>query len=215
MIKISPSILACDFSKIGEEIKKAENAGADMIHVDVMDGHFVPNISIGPPVIKKIRKATDLPFDVHLMISEPLRYIESFCEAGADSITFHIECGNTKETIQKIKSFGKRVALCVKPATPIESIFEYLDDIDMVLIMTVEPGFGGQSFMHDMLPKIRALREEITKRNLDCDIEVDGGINPQTAKLVIENGANVLVAGSAVFNAQNPGDMILSLRNAQ
>ena len=215
MIKISPSILACDFSKIGEEIKKAENAGADMIHVDVMDGHFVPNISIGPPVIKKIRKSTDLPFDVHLMISEPLRYIENFCEAGADSITFHIECGNTKETIQKIKSFGKKAALCVKPATPIESIFEYLDDIDMVLIMTVEPGFGGQSFMHDMLPKIRALREEITKRNLDCDIEVDGGINPQTAKLVIENGANVLVAGSAVFNAQNPGDMILSLRNAQ
>ncbi|MBR6407800.1 MAG: ribulose-phosphate 3-epimerase, partial [Clostridia bacterium] len=212
MIYISPSILACDFSKIGEEIKKVDAAGADMIHVDVMDGHFVPNITIGPPVIKKIRKATALPFDVHLMISEPLRYTDIFCSSGADSITFHVECGRTKETIEAIKSRGVRTSLCVKPATPVESVFPYLDKLNMVLIMTVEPGFGGQSFMYDMLPKIRSLRQEITKRGLGCDIEVDGGINPTTAALAIEAGANVLVAGSAVFNADDPGKMIKKLK---
>ncbi|MBR3588700.1 MAG: ribulose-phosphate 3-epimerase [Clostridia bacterium] len=214
MIKISPSMLSCDFSKIGEEAKKIANSGADMLHLDVMDGHFVPNITFGAPVIKSIRKVTDIVFDVHLMISEPLKYIEDFIRAGADIITFHVESdSDVKETIEKIKSLSCKVGLSVKPGTPIEKVFPYLDDIDMVLVMTVEPGFGGQSFMGDMCEKIVTLRKKLDEMGKTTDIQVDGGINEETVCLVAKAGANVIVAGSSVFNSDSYEKAISSLRS--
>lgn len=202
MMKISPSILSCDYGKIAEELKDMENCGADYMHIDVMDGHFVPNITLGAPVVKCIKKATDVPFDVHLMISEPLKYIDDFCKAGADIITFHTECESPiKETIDKILANGVKASLTVKPNTPVEDVFPYLDKLSMVLVMTVEPGFGGQSFMEDMMDKVRKLRKEITARNLNCEIEVDGGINEKTIAAAASAGADVFVSGNALFSS--------------
>lgn len=200
MIKISPSLLASDFSRLGEEAAACYDAGAEMIHIDVMDGHFVPNITLGAPVIKSLRKCTLAVFDVHLMISDPYKYIRDFHGAGADMITFHLESdSNPSETIALIKSLGMRAGIALKPATPAEAVFPYLKELDMVLVMTVEPGFGGQSFMENQLPKIEAVRRECEKLGIPMDIQVDGGIAAETAPLVKKAGANVLVAGSFVF----------------
>ena len=213
MIKIAPSMLSCDFARFGEETARMENEGADLIHMDVMDAHFVPNLTFGAPIIKKMRSYSKLPFDVHLMISDPLKYAEDFAKAGADIITFHIESDSPiGETIDKIRSLGVKASLSVKPKTPIEEVFPYLDSLDMVLIMTVEPGFGGQSFMADMMPKVHKLREEITRRGLDIDIQVDGGISDKTIAIAAQNGANVFVAGSALFGASDSRAMMAKLR---
>lgn len=214
MIKISPSILSCDYSKMGEEFKRMEECGADWLHIDVMDGHFVPNITLGAPIVKCMRKCSSLVFDVHLMISDPKKYIPDFVKAGADIITFHIESDSpAEETIDLIRSLGCKAALSVKPKTPVEVVFPYLEKLSMVLVMTVEPGFGGQSFMADMLDKVKVLRAECEKRGLDTDIQVDGGINEQNAGLAVLNGANVLVAGSAVFGSKDAKATIASLKN--
>jgi len=192
-----------------------EKSGADMLHLDVMDGIFVQNISFGAPVISEIRKCTPIKFDVHLMINKPLRYIKDFAQAGADIITFHTEAGSpVYETIEKIRGFGCIPSLCVRPSTSVEEVFPYLDKIGMVLIMTVEPGFGGQPFMEDMLPKIAQLRRECKKRGLAVDIEVDGGINAETAMSAASNGANVMVAGSSVFKSPDAAEAILKIRSA-
>lgn len=210
-VKISPSILASDYANLQSELERISTS--DMIHVDVMDGHFVPNISIGAPVTAACKKVCDVPFDVHLMISNPLDYAEDFAKAGADIICFHSECdSDTEETIDKILSLGKKAGLAIKPATPIDEVVKYLDKLSMVLVMTVEPGFGGQSFMESTMPKVEAIR----KINPDIDIEVDGGINAETIKIAAKAGANVFVAGSAVFKSENPAEAIALLRkNAQ
>ena len=211
---ISPSILASDFSQIADEVISIEKAGADLVHIDVMDGMFVPNITLGAPVIKCLRGKTALPFDVHLMIEEPKRYIGDFASAGADIITFHIEAtDDVRGTIEEIKKHGIKAAISLKPKTPAEAVFPYLDDLYMVLVMTVEPGFGGQSFMPDMMPKVRAIREEAVRRGLDMRIQVDGGIDDKTVSQATENGADVLVAGSYVFRAQDRKDAIEKLRS--
>ena len=203
MIKISPSILSADFANLGQEARDMDAAGVEMLHIDVMDGHFVPNISYGAPVYKMIRKDFSRIFDVHLMISEPLKYVEDFANAGADMITFHVECdSDIQATIDKIKACGKQVGLVLKPKTPASALKPYLDQLDMVLVMTVEPGFGGQSFMYDMMPKVKEIREMITATGKDIDLEVDGGVNAETAKICVENGANVLVAGSYLFKQE-------------
>ena len=208
-IKISPSMLASDYANIESELKKCENGGADLIHLDVMDGHFVPNISIGAPVIKAMKRVCKIPFDVHLMISKPLDYIDDFVDAGADIITFHTECeSDIEKTIDKILSRGCKAALAVKPNTPIDDVFPYLNKLSMVLVMTVEPGFGGQSFMVETMPKIEVLRAKCPQ----LDIQVDGGINTQTIKTAGKAGANVFVAGSAVFKSENPADTIKILK---
>lgn len=216
MIKISPSMLSCDFSKMGKEAEEIAKSGADMLHLDVMDGHFVPNITFGAPVIKSIRHTSDIVFDVHLMISDPLKYAEDFVKAGADIVTFHIESNSdVKETIDKIKSLSCKVGLSVKPKTPIEEVFPYLEDVDMVLVMTVEPGFGGQSFMYDMMDKITVLKEKLQKIGKTIDIQVDGGINEQTVSVAAEVGANVFVAGSAVFSGDYEKNISSLRRNAE
>ncbi len=206
-ILISPSILAGDFSQLGKDIQKLENAGADMIHVDVMDGHFVPNITIGPPVIKSLRKYTNLPFDVHLMISPVHKYIEDFSKAGSDIITIHPEATESiKDSIDLIKSLGKKVGLSLNPDTSINVIEKYLDQINLVLVMTVYPGFGGQKFISEILNKIKNLKKMKNDMNLKFDIEVDGGVNFENNKLVIEAGANILVSGTTIFKDNN-GDI--------
>ncbi|MCM3587142.1 ribulose-phosphate 3-epimerase [Mesobacillus maritimus] len=213
MVKIAPSILSADFSRLGEEIKDVEQGGADYIHVDVMDGHFVPNITIGSLIVDAIRPVTKLPLDVHLMIENPDQYIEDFAKAGADYITVHVEaCRHLHRTIHQIKSLGVKAGVVLNPATPVESITSIIDDVDMVLLMTVNPGFGGQKFIHSVLPKIRQVHNLAAARGLDIEIEVDGGVNEETAKLCIEAGANVLVAGSAVYNNKDRGQAIAALR---
>ncbi len=213
MVKISPSVLACDLSRLADEVAVIETAGAEMAHLDVMDGVFVPNMSFGMPVIEALKKHSKIIFDVHLMIVNPEKYAERFIDAGADIVTFHYEATDDPAALlDLIRSRGVKAAISVKPATPAEAVFPLLDKCDMVLVMTVEPGYGGQSFMPDMLPKIKAIREEIERRGLDVDIEVDGGINAKTAELVKAAGANVLVAGSSVFCASDRAAAIDALR---
>ena len=201
-LRIAPSILASDFSRLGDEVRAIEAAGADLVHLDVMDGRFVPNITIGPVVVGAIRAATKLPLDAHLMIVEPERYLEAFASAGADTIIVHAEAvPDLPGVVGKIRALGKRAAVAVNPASPLDGLHDILPQLDMVLLMTVNPGFGGQHFMESVVPKIATLRAEIERRGLDVDIEVDGGIAPATAPTVIAAGANVLVAGSSVFRA--------------
>lgn len=206
-MKISPSILASDYANLESELKKIESS--DLIHIDVMDGHFVPNISIGAPVVAAAKRVCNVPFDVHLMITDPLDYVEDFAKAGADIICFHAESNSDIEkTVNKIIELGKKPALAIKPGTDIDIVLPYLDKLAMVLVMTVEPGFGGQSFMESTMPKIEALR----KINPHIDIEVDGGVNAETVKIAAKAGANVFVAGSAVFKSENPAQTIARLR---
>ena len=204
LIKISPSILSCDFSEIGSEIEKLNNSGADLIHIDVMDGHFVPNLTFGPPVISKIRKCSKLPFDVHLMISPVEKYIQDYANAGADIITFHPEAtDNIQRTIDVIKSCGKKVGISLNPETPSTVIENYLKEIDLILIMSVNPGFAGQKFMPEVLEKVKFFRSKIKNENLNIDIEIDGGIDFKTAPLAIKAGANILVSGTTIFKGEN------------
>jgi len=202
-LRIAPSILSADFARLGDELRAIETAAADLVHVDVMDGRFVPNITIGPVVVQAVRASTKLPLDVHLMIVEPDRYLEAFARAGADVISVHAEAvPDLRPVLRQIRALGKRAAVAVNPASPLDGLPELLPELDMVLIMSVNPGFSGQHFMESVLPKIRTLRAEIDRRGLKVDIEVDGGIAPGTAPAVIQAGADILVAGSAVFGAQ-------------
>src|SRR5438309_3172107 len=200
IVKLAPSILSADFAHLGKQVGEAEQAGADRIHVDVMDGHFVPNISMGPLVVQSLRPVTRLPLETHLMISDPDFYLDEFAEAGSDSLLVHWEGNNNlHRTVQRVKALGKRVGVVINPASPASVLEEILQDVDQVLVMTVNPGFGHQHFIHTTLPKIRRVRQMIDEIRPDCDLEVDGGIDATTAPLVVDAGANVLVAGSAVF----------------
>lgn len=210
---VSASVLAADFSCLGDEVKRAERAGVDMIHLDVMDGNFVSNLSFGAPVISSIRPITDLQFDTHLMVRTPHTLIEPIAYAGADIITIHIESeSNTKDTLQMIKKMGKQAGLSIKPNTPIEEVYPYLDMLRLILVMTVEPGYGGQSFIHDTVHKIEGLHEYIKKNNLDTQIEVDGGINADTAKICRDSGAEILVAGTYLFAADDFAENVRVLK---
>ena len=215
MAKIAPSILSADFANLERDIHNIEEMGADWVHVDVMDGIFVPNISIGIPVVKALRPVTDLPLDVHLMIDRPIRYIEEFVKAGADWLTIHIEADqpqNTLAALDKIRELGCKAAISLKPRTPVEAAIPYLEKCDMILVMTVEPGFGGQKFMADQMPKIKQLREWLDEVNPDCIIEVDGGVDAVTHAVCKENGAEVLVAGSAYFKAQDRAAFVKTIQ---
>ena len=208
-MKVSPSILTCDFAHMADAVKLCEDSGADMLHLDVMDGQFVPNLSFGPPVIASLRPLTPMFFDVHLMMQRPDLLVDAFAKAGADLINIHVECdADIGATLDRIKELGKQAALTIKPKTPAEAVFPYLDKLDMVLIMTVEPGFGGQSFMGDMLPKIAAIKEEAAKRGLSVPVQLDGGVGAGNAALCAESGADIVVMGSAVFNAENPKALV-------
>lgn len=213
MIKISPSILSADFSKLGEEIRKVDEAGAEMIHIDVMDGHFVPNLTFGAPVVTSLRKVSKKVFDVHLMVQNPQDYIVSFANAGADIFTFHVETApHLHRIIQNIKENGMKAGIALNPGTPLSTITEILSEVDMVLLMTVNPGFGGQKFIPSVLKKIKALKKMIVEENLHVDIQVDGGINKETASQVINAGANILVAGSAIYGSDDIKKSIEELR---
>ena len=214
-MKVAPSLLSCDFAKMGEEIVRVDRAGADWIHLDVMDGHFVPNLTIGPAIISAVRKYTKLPFDVHLMIEHPLDYIDAFADAGADIITFHVEASSDIDaTIEKIKERGLKPGLVIKPGTPAEAVFPYLDKLYMVLVMTVEPGFGGQSFMADMLPKVGAIKQEAARRGLDILVEADGGISEKTVGAAAAAGVDVSVSGTGVFRAADTEEAIRILKSS-
>lgn len=215
MAKCAPSILSADFVNLERDIRHIQTCGADYVHVDVMDGIFVPNITIGIPVVAAIRKITDLPLDVHLMIDRPIRYVEEFCDAGADILTIHVEADteeNTKKALRMIRDKGVRPAIVLKPGTPASAAEPFIDLVDMVLVMTVEPGFGGQKFMADMMPKVTAIREMLDKVNPNAEVEVDGGVNLTTGKTCTDAGANVLVAGSALFKAPDTTEFISGIK---
>lgn len=215
MIKVSPSILSADFVNLERDIRALTPAGADYVHVDVMDGIFVPNITIGIPVVAAIRKITELPLDVHLMIDRPIRYVNDFCKAGSDILTIHVEADseeNTLAALKRIRENGVKAAISVKPKTPAEAVLPFLPYCDLILVMTVEPGFGGQSFMEDMMPKLKTIRSYIDAQNPECELEVDGGVNEKTGMICRENGANVLVAGSAYFKAADPAEFVKAIK---
>lgn len=215
MIKIAPSILSANFAKLGEEVKEVEKAGAELIHIDVMDGHFVPNITMGPIVVEALRPLTTLPLDVHLMIENPDLYIESFAKAGADYITVHVEaCPHLHRTLQLIRSFGVKSGVVLNPHTPVETIQHVLEEVDLVLFMTVNPGFGGQKFIHSVVPKVRQLAETIREKELAIEIEIDGGINEETIVPCVEAGATIFVAGSAIYNEQDRAAALQRIKKA-
>lgn len=213
MIKLAPSILSADFAKLLEDVKKVEKAGCEYLHIDVMDGHFVPNITLGPGIVKSLRKDVNMVFDTHLMIENPDDYIKDFVDAGSDLIVVHVEaCRHLHRTIQNIKSHNVKAGVALNPGTPIETIKHVLQDVDMVLVMTVNPGFGGQSFIESMIGKIKELKQIIDEKNLNVDIQVDGGIKPSNINQVVEAGANVIVAGSAIFNSENIEETVKLMR---
>ena len=215
MIKIAPSILAADFSKLAEEVIEVEKAGAELIHIDIMDGHFVPNITMGPIVVEALRPVTTLPLDVHLMVENPDAYIEQFAKAGADYITVHVEaCRHLHRTLQFIRSTGVKSGVVLNPHTPVETILHVLDEVDLVLFMTVNPGFGGQAFIHSVLPKVKQLATIIKERNLSIEIEIDGGVDEETIIPCVEAGATILVAGSAIYGKENRAEALQRIRAA-